>query len=124
MIPVSTHYFSLPDVGEGLTEAEVLEWLVRPGERVTVNQPMVEVETAKATVELPSPFDGVVSALLAEAGDVIAVGTPLLAVSLEDGARSPEEVPPTLVGRGAPEGNAPKRRRRRRGNSPSGPEKS
>ncbi|MBQ1080591.1 biotin/lipoyl-containing protein [Nocardiopsis sp. B62] len=114
--------FSLPDVGEGLTEAEVLEWLVEPGERVSVNQPLIEVETAKAAVELPCPFDGVVDTLLVEAGTVVPVGTPLLAVIVEDREDSPGEAPPSLVGHGAPSRTTPVRRRRRRPKEPpSGP---
>ena len=55
--------FDLPDLGEGLTEGEILRWLVATGETVTLNQPIVEVETAKAAVEIPSPFAGVVTVL-------------------------------------------------------------
>ena len=55
---MSDRQFCLPDVGEGLTEGEVLRWLVKVGDVVAVNQPLVEVETAKAAVELPSPFEG------------------------------------------------------------------
>jgi len=107
-------YFFLPDVGEGLTEAEVLEWLVAPGDRVAVNQPVVEVETAKSAVELPCPFAGVVSALLVEQGSVVAVGTPLIAVDEEgDGGGEPSDDAPMLVGHGSRE-RPPARRRRRR----------
>ena len=56
--------FRLPDVGEGLTEADIVSWHVQPGDRVSVNQVIVEIETAKAVVELPCPFDGVVDRLL------------------------------------------------------------
>ena len=73
--------FALPDVGEGLTEAEVVRWRVAVGDVVAVNDPVVEVETAKSIVELPSPFAGVVDALLVEEGVVVDVGTPLLAVA-------------------------------------------
>ncbi|HEV2427409.1 MAG TPA: biotin/lipoyl-containing protein, partial [Acidimicrobiales bacterium] len=62
--------FDLPDVGEGLTEAEIVEWKVAVGDAVTLNQPIVDIETAKATVELPSPFAGVVKALHGGPGDV------------------------------------------------------
>jgi len=58
--------FNLPDVGEGLTEAEIIEWKVAVGDTVTLNQPLVDIETAKATVELPSPYEGTVVALLAD----------------------------------------------------------
>ena len=68
--------FRLPDVGEGLTEAEILGWSVAVGDEVKVNQVLVEIETAKAAVELPSPFAGKVSALLVEAGQTVDVGAP------------------------------------------------
>ncbi|WP_309066487.1 dihydrolipoamide acetyltransferase family protein [Microbacterium sp.] len=71
--------FRLPDLGEGLTEAEVVQWLVQPGDPVTLNQTLAEVETAKAVVELPSPYEGTVATLHAEAGDTVAVGSPLIA---------------------------------------------
>ncbi|MGY1682495.1 dihydrolipoamide acetyltransferase family protein [Geodermatophilus sp. SYSU D01176] len=72
--------FKLPDVGEGLTEGEILQWLVAVGDTVTVNQPLCEVETAKAAVELPSPYAGTVTALLHEAGDTVDVGTPIITI--------------------------------------------
>ena len=56
--------FKLPDVGEGLTEADIVKWHVQPGDTVTINQIIVEIETAKAVVELPSPYEGVVAASL------------------------------------------------------------
>ena len=73
--------FKLPDVGEGLTEADILKWHVQPGDRVTINQIIVEIETAKAVVELPSPFAGVVAGLLAAEGTTVDVGTPIISVS-------------------------------------------
>ncbi|MGA9312541.1 MAG: biotin/lipoyl-containing protein, partial [Pseudonocardiaceae bacterium] len=72
--------FALPDVGEGLTEAEILSWHVAPGDTVTVNQIIVDIETAKAAVELPSPYAGVVSELFVEPGATVAVGTPIIAI--------------------------------------------
>ncbi|RJL30966.1 dihydrolipoamide acetyltransferase family protein [Bailinhaonella thermotolerans] len=72
--------FKLPDVGEGLTEAEIVKWHVQPGDRVEVNQTIVEIETAKAMVELPCPFEGVVSALHVGEGTTVDVGTPIIAV--------------------------------------------
>ena len=72
--------FKLPDVGEGLTEAEIVRWHVKPGDTVKVNQIIVEIETAKAVVELPSPYEGVVSALLVDEGETVDVGTPIIAV--------------------------------------------
>ncbi|GAA1860642.1 dihydrolipoamide acetyltransferase family protein [Brevibacterium marinum] len=70
--------FPLPDVGEGLTEADVVSWKVAPGETVTVNQILVEIETAKSLVELPSPEAGLVDALLVDEGQTIEVGTPII----------------------------------------------
>jgi 2-oxoisovalerate dehydrogenase E2 component (dihydrolipoyl transacylase) len=72
--------FRLPDVGEGLTEAEIVSWKVKPGDSVTMNQVLVEIETAKSLVELPSPFVGTVSALLVEEGQTVEVGTPIITV--------------------------------------------
>ncbi len=72
--------FLLPDLGEGLTEAEIVTWHVQAGDTVTVDQPIVEVETAKALVEVPVPFAGRVTALRGQPGDVVAVGQPLVTV--------------------------------------------
>jgi 2-oxoisovalerate dehydrogenase E2 component (dihydrolipoyl transacylase) len=74
--------FKLPDVGEGLTEADIVSWHVKPGDTVEVNQIIVEIETAKAVVELPSPWAGTVSALLVAEGETIDVGTPIIAVDV------------------------------------------
>ncbi|GAA0507611.1 dihydrolipoamide acetyltransferase family protein [Saccharopolyspora thermophila] len=79
-------HFPLPDVGEGLTEAEILGWRVKPGDTVTVNQVIVEIETAKASVELPCPWAGTVRELLAEPGQTVQVGTPIIAIDLSGGA--------------------------------------
>ena len=70
--------FRLPDVGEGLTEAEILTWHVQVGDHVTVNQVLVEIETAKASVELPSPEAGIVAELLVSVGQIVPVGTPII----------------------------------------------
>ena len=78
---MTTSHFALPDVGEGLTEAEIVSWKVAPGDEVEVNQVIVEIETAKSLVELPSPYAGTVSALLVAEGDTVAVGTPIFAVA-------------------------------------------
>ncbi|MEV6039051.1 dihydrolipoamide acetyltransferase family protein [Nonomuraea sp. NPDC052116] len=78
--------FKLPDVGEGLTEAEVVRWHVEAGDAVKVNQIVVEIETAKSIVELPIPWDGVVADLLAEAGQTVDVGAPIIAVETSEGA--------------------------------------
>ncbi|HEY4224483.1 MAG TPA: dihydrolipoamide acetyltransferase family protein [Pseudolysinimonas sp.] len=77
--------FPLPDVGEGLTEAEIVSWKVKPGDTVTVNQVLVEIETAKSLVELPSPFAGTVTALLAEEGATVEVGSPIIRVDSSGG---------------------------------------
>jgi 2-oxoisovalerate dehydrogenase E2 component (dihydrolipoyl transacylase) len=74
--------FALPDVGEGLTEAEILAWRVAPGDVVTVNQALVEVETAKAAVELPSPFAGTVVSLDVSPGDLVPVGTTIITIDV------------------------------------------
>jgi pyruvate dehydrogenase E2 component (dihydrolipoamide acetyltransferase) len=76
-------HFALPDAGEGLTEAEIVSWKVKPGDTVGVNQTIVEVETAKSLVELPSPWAGVVTELLVGEGETVAVGTPIIAVDVE-----------------------------------------
>jgi 2-oxoisovalerate dehydrogenase E2 component (dihydrolipoyl transacylase) len=75
--------FRLPDAGEGLTEAEILKWYVKPGDMVTVNQTIVEIETAKAAVELPCPFAGAVTELLVPEGATVDVGTPILTVDVD-----------------------------------------
>ena len=77
--------FRLPDVGEGLTEAEVLRWFVAAGDTVAVNQTIVEIETAKAAVELPSPYAGRVVALLVPAGSTVDVGTPIITIDTAPG---------------------------------------
>ncbi len=86
---MSTSEFELPDVGEGLTEAEIVQWKVAPGDTVSVNQVLVEIETAKSLVELPSPFEGVVTALLVQEGQTVDVGTPIISVSSDGSAPAP-----------------------------------
>ena len=76
-------YFNLPDVGEGLTEAEIVTWKVKLGDTVAVNQIIVEIETAKSLVELPVPFAGLVTELLAKEGDTVEVGKPIIGVKVE-----------------------------------------
>jgi 2-oxoisovalerate dehydrogenase E2 component (dihydrolipoyl transacylase) len=90
---VTQSEFPLPDVGEGLTEAEIVSWKVKPGDAVTVNQVLVEIETAKSLVELPSPFAGTVTELLAAEGDTVEVGTAIIRV--ESGGGSLELQAPT-----------------------------
>ncbi|NDA13019.1 MAG: 2-oxo acid dehydrogenase subunit E2, partial [Actinobacteria bacterium] len=78
--------FPLPDVGEGLTEAEIVSWRVSPGDKVAVNQTICEIETAKSVVELPCPFEGEVSELLVAEGDTVEVGTPIISVVVQGNA--------------------------------------
>lgn len=136
---MTTQTFDLPDLGEGLTEAEVVRWLVAVGDTVAVDQPVVEVETAKSIVEVPSPFGGTVSALHGEEGRVLEVGAPLISVSAgtaadpalapvsADGERYREEERAgagsgnVLIGYGTPEAAASGRRRRPRGRPPACP---
>ncbi|MBT0773740.1 2-oxo acid dehydrogenase subunit E2 [Kineosporia sp. J2-2] len=77
----SGQQFRLPDVGEGLTEAEIVTWRVAVGDEVAVNDPLVEIETAKSLVELPSPYAGVVGELLVPAGELVPVGTPIVTIT-------------------------------------------
>ncbi len=84
--------FNLPDAGEGLTEADILKWNVQPGDTVEVNQIIVEIETAKAAVELPSPFAGVVHELYAKEGDTVDVGKPIITIDDRAGVGAPSSV--------------------------------
>lgn len=81
-------HFPLPDAGEGLTEAEIINWHVKPGDEVQVNQIVVEIETAKAAVELPCPYAGVVTELLAEPGQTVEVGVPIMTIDVDPGGAS------------------------------------
>jgi 2-oxoisovalerate dehydrogenase E2 component (dihydrolipoyl transacylase) len=116
--------FNLPDLGEGLEEAEIVEWKVAQGDRVELNQPLVEVNTAKALVEIPSPMAGEVTTLHGDAGDVIKVGQPLVTFATEEGpaeeGEGQQKREAVLVGYGVGEETQPKRRRRLR---PPGPRK-
>lgn len=78
--------FNLPDLGEGLAEAEIVQWHVKEGDRVKLDQPMASVETAKAVVEVPSPYTGVVRKLHAKAGDIVETGRPLIDFDVEGAA--------------------------------------
>ncbi|QMU98114.1 2-oxo acid dehydrogenase subunit E2 [Microbacterium esteraromaticum] len=125
--------FRLPDLGEGLTEAEVVQWLVQPGDAVALNQTLAEVETAKAVVELPSPYEGKVATLHADAGETVAVGAPLIAFDVAGDEPEPvagsaatapeaeEKAQPNLVGYGAAPASSgrPARRARRGGSVPA-----
>ena len=96
--------FRLPDVGEGLTEAEIVSWKVKAGDTVTINQVLVEIETAKSLVELPSPFAGTVGDLLAAEGDTVEVGTPIITIAGEGAAA---DAVSGLSAHGAPAAPAP-----------------
>ncbi|MFE6389411.1 dihydrolipoamide acetyltransferase family protein [Nocardiopsis dassonvillei] len=119
--------FKLPDVGEGLVEAELLSWYVKPGDEVKVNQMICEIETAKAVVELPSPFAGTVRELLAEEGQTVEVGAVIITVDDGSGGSAPEAAPSAdseerekpLVGYGEKAASTQRRPRRRPG--PSAP---
>lgn len=135
---MSVKTFLLPDLGEGLTEAELVKWLVAVGDTVVIDQPIAEVETAKSMVEVPSPYAGTVHQLHGAAGEMIQVDTPLISV-LEEGAEAPVAPAPerevalsyreeeragavepksegsgnVLIGYGTPEGLSAKARKRR-----------
>ncbi|MEV0675685.1 dihydrolipoamide acetyltransferase family protein [Actinosynnema sp. NPDC050436] len=113
--------FRLPDLGEGLTEGEIVTWLVAVGDHVSIDQPVVEVETAKAVVEVPCPFEGVVRARFGEAGEKLAVGSVLLSVGEPAGESAGQAAGAPAAGAGS--GNvligygtsdAPRRRRANR----------
>lgn len=129
MTSLTTRVFRLPDLGEGLTEAGLVQWLVAVGDTIVTDQPIAEVETAKSIVELPSPFAGIVTALHGAAGDTIDVGAPVLEVadadapapaSAEREAYREEERAGSgnvLIGYGTSERATSGRRRRARGHS-------
>ena len=111
--------FTLPDLGEGLTEGEILTWLVKVGDTIELNQPIVEVETAKAAVEIPAKWAGVVTRIFHEAGTMVEVGAPIISIDTDPGAGpvpsaeslaavevAPEEgsVEPGMIGGPAPGG--------------------
>ena len=91
---MSVRTFLLPDLGEGLTDAELVNWLVAEGDTIAVDQPVAEVETAKSLVEVPSPFAGVVETLHGAAGESIDVGKPLISVRTTADAPAPGETAP------------------------------
>src|SRR5689334_17194702 len=93
---MTVNEFKLPDVGEGLTEAEIVTWMVKAGDTIKVNDVIVEIETAKSLVELPSPYAGTITALLVDEGVTVPVGTPIIAV--DDGvAGSAPAAPPAAT---------------------------
>jgi 2-oxoisovalerate dehydrogenase E2 component (dihydrolipoyl transacylase) len=104
----TVQHFCLPDAGEGLTEAEIVSWRVAPGDRIAVNDPIVEIETAKSLVELPSPFAGTVTELLVPEGATARVGDPLIAVETGVPAvRAPSVSPEVSPEAGTPAGRTP-----------------
>jgi pyruvate dehydrogenase E2 component (dihydrolipoamide acetyltransferase) len=119
--------FRLPDAGEGLTEADIVEWRVAVGDEVTVNQPILEIETAKSLVELPSPFDGVVTELLVEPGATVDVGTPIITIDTDpdgtgEGAGADSGSGAVLVGYGTVEAGSRRRARRTKESATPDPE--
>lgn len=106
--------FRLPDLGEGLEDAEVVRWLVNEGDHVSLNQPIVEVDTAKALVEIPSPIAGSITRLHAQAGDTVIVGAPLVTfeVSGKETTKPETKRKAVLVGYGVDEASPTSRRRR------------
>jgi len=115
---VSVREFAMPDLGEGLTESELVSWEVAEGDTVELNQVIAEVETAKALVQLPSPWAGTVSRLLVQPGVVVRVGSPIVAIEVADAAGHTAPEPPArnavLVGYGPPVegGSRPQRKTR------------
>lgn len=127
---MSEQVFTLPDVGEGLTEAEIVSWAVAPGDPVELNQVVCEIETAKSVVELPSPYTGVVAEILASVGETVPVGQPILRVDTtgdEGAVQEPLSATDTedegggavLVGYGTGAPAKSRRRRRRRSETPA-----
>ncbi len=110
--------FHLPDVGEGLTEAEIVKWRVRPGDSVAVNQIIVEIETAKAVVELPCPYAGSIAALHVPEGEIVPVGSPIVTILVTAKA---DEREPVLVGYGVKSDNEVHRRPRKPGSRHESP---
>lgn len=98
---MTAQVFRLPDLGEGLTEAALVRWLVSVGDVVGVDQPVAEVETAKSVVEVPSPFGGTVSALHGEEGEDLRVGAPLIEVDDDSPSAAPLDAEPTAAGSAA-----------------------
>ncbi|MFF3214756.1 dihydrolipoamide acetyltransferase family protein [Streptomyces sp. NPDC002886] len=127
--------FKLPDLGEGLTEAEIVRWLVAVGDVVAIDQPVVEVETAKAMVEVPCPYGGVVTARFGEEGTELPVGAPLITVAVgaaclpaeadagavaTEGAPDSANAPRPLIGYGSDPSRPARRRRVRPGSAAPG----
>ncbi|HXV73556.1 MAG TPA: biotin/lipoyl-containing protein, partial [Sphingomonadales bacterium] len=93
--------FKLPDLGEGLQEAEIVAWKVKEGDAIAEGEPMVEMSTAKAVVEVPSPFSGKVAKLYGQAGDIIKTGAPLIEIAPASGKLAPvPKEEPVMEGKG------------------------
>jgi len=105
---MTLHKFNLPDVGEGLTEAEIVAWKVKPGDTVAINDVLCEIETAKSLVELPSPFAGTVTELLVPEGLTVDVGTPIISVNdAAPAVEAPAVAAPAVEAPAAPAPQAP-----------------
>src|SRR3954451_1324488 len=91
---MTVNEYKLPDVGEGLTEAEIVTWKVKVGDEIKINDVVVEIETAKALVELPSPYAGVVTAWLGRGGETAPAGTPITRVAAPSAAAPGPPAPP------------------------------
>ena len=98
--------FVLPDPGEGLTEADIVSWKVAPGDAVTVNQILVEIETAKSLVELPSPHAGTIAELLVTEGATVEVGTPIVRFGGADAGTAAEAAPASAAPAASPSADA------------------
>src|SRR6186997_838406 len=92
--------YKLPDVGEGLTEAEIVTWKVKVGDVIAINDIVVEIETAKSLVELPSPYAGTVTALLVPEGEMVPVGTPIISIG-DPSAAAAQDAPAEAAPAGA-----------------------
>ena len=107
---MATLEFKLPDIGEGVTEGELVQWLVKPGDSVNQDQPLAEIMTDKATVEIPSPQKGTVKELKSKPGDVIKVGATMLVMETGGGATAApaaEKAAPAPAQKSAPAPQAP-----------------
>jgi 2-oxoisovalerate dehydrogenase E2 component (dihydrolipoyl transacylase) len=115
--------FPLPDLGEGLVEGEILKWLVSVGDTIELNQPIVEVETAKAAVEIPAKWAGKVIAIHCDEGTTVEVGAPIITIDTDPDAGEPAEAArtPVLVGYGPRTAAASRRPRKTNGSTPSTP---
>ena len=121
--------FLLPDLGEGLTDAEIIQWLVKVGDTVAVDQPVVEVETAKASVEVPVPFAGTVTEVFGQPGERVPVGSPLIRVSAASDPKPADPEPESseysgnvLIGYGTSASPGRRRGRIRKAMSPASPD--